>query len=156
MLCGYTPFAEDSQEKMFERIKLGSWKFDPEDWSHVSQEAKDLITHLMDTNVDHRYTAAQALKSRWITGLSDKQLSSRNLSSTRHLIKDRKPNWKDIGQLFSAVKINASKAMDTTRKGASSASRSAATVLRVTRGSNHATPNVSGVSSNGSTSHPFV
>jgi hypothetical protein len=28
--------------------------------------------------------------------------------------------------------------------------------LRGTRGSNHATPNVSGVSSNDSTSHPFV
>jgi serine/threonine protein kinase len=138
MLCGYTPFSEESQEKMFERIKLGDWKFDPDDWSHVSAEAKDLIKHLMDTNVDHRYTATQALNSRWIKGLSDKQLSSRNLSATAQTIKDHRLNLKDIGHIFTAMKIHGNKAigglstvasstLETTRRG----------VLSGTRGSKH-------------------
>jgi serine/threonine protein kinase len=109
MLCGYTPFSDENQEKMFERIKLGSLTFDPNDWSHVSTEAKDLITRLVDTNVDHRLTANQALQSRWIMGLSDKQLSSRNLSNTAQLIKDHRPRLKDIGQIFTAMKITGNK-----------------------------------------------
>ncbi|KAG7370871.1 protein kinase [Nitzschia inconspicua] len=111
MLCGYTPFSDESQEKMFERIKLGDWKFDPDDWSHISDEAKDLIKHLMDTNVDHRFTASQALKSRWITGLSDKQLSIRNLSNTAQAIKDHRPRLKDIGHIFTAMKITGNKVL---------------------------------------------
>jgi serine/threonine protein kinase len=111
MLCGYTPFSDESQEKMFERIKLGDWKFDVEDWAHISKEAKDLITHLMDTNVDHRFTATQALRSRWITGLSDKQLSSRNLSNTAQAIKDHRPRLKDIGHIFTAMKITGNKVL---------------------------------------------
>ncbi|KAL3934099.1 MAG: hypothetical protein SGARI_003535, partial [Bacillariaceae sp.] len=117
---------------MFERIKLGDWKFDKEDFSHVSGEAKDLIKCLMDTNVDHRYTATQALNSRWIKGLSDKQLSTRNLSGTAQTIKDHRPKLKDLGHMFTAaMKIHGTKAfgglstvasstMDQTRRGTTS------------------------------------
>jgi len=144
MLCGYTPFSDENQEKMFERIKMGDWKFDPDDWSHISAEAKELIEHLMDTNVDHRYTASQALKSKWITGLSDKQLSSRNLSGTAHMIKSRKPRLKDIGHIFTTLKVTASKAKDNISTAANSAidnsrrsANSAASVLRGATRSHH-------------------
>lgn len=61
LLCGYTPFMSDDQETMFDRIKCGEWDFDPEDWKHVSQEAKDLIRALLEVNPDSRMTAARAL-----------------------------------------------------------------------------------------------
>jgi serine/threonine protein kinase len=150
MLCGYTPFSEESQEKMFERIKLGDWKFDVEDWSHVSEEAKDLIKHLMDTNVDHRYTAEKALKSKWITGLTDQQLSSRNLSSTVQVLKDRKPLLKDIGLFFAAMKITAHKA----KGGLSTVASTAASAASALKGMS--TPNISNGSLSNSSGHDLV
>lgn len=100
MLCGYTPFMEDNQEKMFERIKLGDWKFEREDWSHISKEAKSLIKGLMSTNVDKRLTATEALNSKWLVGVTDKYLSDRDLTSTMRLIKDKRPKLKDLTQVF--------------------------------------------------------
>ena len=59
MLCGYPPFADESQEKMFERIKQGDWKFDEEDWKEISGEAKALISSLLVTNPERRATAGK-------------------------------------------------------------------------------------------------
>jgi serine/threonine protein kinase len=89
MLCGYTPFMEEKQNMMFERIKMGDWTFDPEDWSGISTEAKDLIKGLMCTSPHRRLTAKQALRSKWIAGVSAKSLESRSLASSRNLKKDK-------------------------------------------------------------------
>jgi len=88
MLCGYTPFMEENQNKMFERIKMVDWTFDPEDWSGISDEAKALINGLMCASPHRRLTAKQALRSTWIAGVSAKSLESRRLSSCRNLKKD--------------------------------------------------------------------
>jgi serine/threonine protein kinase len=121
MLCGYTPFTEESQEKMFERIKLGDWKFDSNDWAHVTDEAKDLIKRCMDTNVDKRITAREALKSKWIIGLTDKQLSSNDLSGTSNAIKNRKPRLSDIAGVFMAFRSQPGKVAGALSTVASSA-----------------------------------
>jgi MAP kinase interacting serine/threonine kinase len=64
MLSGYTPFygecqnadtcgwnqgqfCEDCQENLFEKIRQGSFEFPSEEWDTISDEAKDLITHLL-------------------------------------------------------------------------------------------------------------
>lgn len=90
LLCGYTPFHEEKQERMFERIKVADFEFHPEDWDPISREAKDLISGLMRTNPDKRLTASQALNSKWITGISDMDLSKRSLESQRNLMKNKK------------------------------------------------------------------
>lgn len=89
MLCGYTPFSEKTQDKVFERIKAGEYKFDKGDWSKVSEEAKDLIKGLMCINPDKRLTAGQALRSKWISGLSQQSLRRRSLETSRRCLKDR-------------------------------------------------------------------
>lgn len=136
MLCGYTPFMEENQEKMFERIKLGDWKFNDDDWSHISKEAKCLIKDLMNTNVEKRLTASAALKSKWITGVTDKYLSDRDLTSTMRLIKDKRPRLKDLTHVFKALTTKAktelttiaSNTIDNSRK----ATISAASIIRTT------------------------
>jgi serine/threonine protein kinase len=129
MLCGYTPFSDENQERMFERIKLGEWKFEASDWLHVSSEAKDLIEQCICTNVDKRITAAQALKSRWIAGLTDQQLSSNDLSFTSQTIK-KAPKLSDIAKSFMALRSGANKA-----KGGLSAIASSALYSVSTAGS---------------------
>mmetsp|Transcript_26994 Transcript_26994/g.64448 ORF Transcript_26994/g.64448 Transcript_26994/m.64448 type:complete len:175 (+) Transcript_26994:1957-2481(+) len=121
MLVGYTPFMDDNQERMFERIKLGDWKFDKLDWSHVSEEAKDLIKNLMNTNVDKRMTASRALRSKWISTMTDKQLSSNDLSMSMRKLKIGKPNLiKEIGNVFAVLNSTGKKA----RKGLSTVASS--------------------------------
>lgn len=128
MLCGYTPFSDDKQERMFERIKLGDWKFEQRDWFFVSDQAKDLIRQCLCTEVDKRITAADALKSPWLVGLTDKQLSSNDLSSTSQTIKDGKIKLSDIAKSFMALKSTADKAREGLSAIASSALHSVSTV----------------------------
>jgi len=120
LLCGYTPFAEEKQDKMFNRIKTGDYNFDSKEWADVSGEAKDLIRGLLCTNPDQRLTAEQALRSKWITGVSDKYLSDRSLTSTRQVIKDKNFRLKDVATAFMSLKIKAKaelkSSLDTSRK----------------------------------------
>ena len=119
-LCGYTPFMEEQQEDMFRRVKLGDWNFDPEDWSQISDEAKDLIKGLICTNPDRRLTASQALGSKWINGVSDEYLSERSLTSTMRLVKDKNFRLKTVATAIRALQIKAKaelkNTLDTSRK----------------------------------------
>lgn len=49
MLCGYPPFYSETPSKqitrhMKKKIMAGEYDFPREDWSHVSPQAKDLVT----------------------------------------------------------------------------------------------------------------
>jgi serine/threonine protein kinase len=110
ILCGYTPFMEDSQEKMFERIKQGDWKFDEQDWGHISEEAKDLITAMLQIDIDSRISAADALKSRWI--MKDAEfLASRDLSQSLQIIKEKRPRLKDLARAFMSMGVTTKNAL---------------------------------------------
>ena len=115
MLCGYTPFMEENQEKMFERIKHGEWKFDDSDWSHVSKEAKNLITMMLEPNPDARITASRALRSKWINEDAS-SLSSRDLSQSLINMRQEKPKLKDLARAFMALGT-LKKAFDTGSSG---------------------------------------
>lgn len=77
LLCGYPPFSDDNQQNLFRKIRIGDWKFNMEDWSHISAEAKFLIKKLLVCNPNQRWTAKEALASPWFTAtLEDADLSS--------------------------------------------------------------------------------
>jgi len=99
LLCGYTPFADDDQEQMFARIKRADYEFFPEEWSRISQDAKDLIDGLLTVNPDERLSAAEALESKWFAQ-DEKYLSDRDLSQTVLEIKKRRPRLKALAQAF--------------------------------------------------------
>ena len=102
ILCGYTPFAGENQEAMFEKIKNGDFSFKSEDWSSISQDAKDLISSLLQVDTSKRLTASAALKSKWFTQ-EEKMLSSRDLSQTIDEIKSRKPLIQDLAKTFMSL-----------------------------------------------------
>lgn len=68
LLCGYPPFYEESNEKLFELIKSGKLDFTGPQWEKISDEAKDLIKKLLDIDPNKRYKADQICKHPWITG----------------------------------------------------------------------------------------
>lgn len=68
--CGWDRGQEcqDCQQYLFDRIQEGVYDFPSADWDHVSEDAKDLIRHLLEHDVTMRYSAADVLRHSWITG----------------------------------------------------------------------------------------
>lgn len=105
MLCGYPPFygqcgsecgwergemCNNCQEMLFTSIQDGFYDFPEAEWSCVSEEAKDLIRHLLVREPSKRYVASEVLKHPWIvnppeaTPLATPRILTRN-NSTKDL-----------------------------------------------------------------------
>lgn len=101
---------DDTQELMFSRIKQGDWSFDDDDWSHVSEDAKDLITSCLRTNPDARISAAAGLKCKWFNTNAE-DLTSRDLSQSLLKIKEKRPRLKDLARAFMAIGVSTKNAL---------------------------------------------
>ena len=63
LLCGYPPFHDSNQPRLFRKIRAGQYRFDSPYWDNVSDQAKDLIRHLLVVDPTQRYDAQQVLFS---------------------------------------------------------------------------------------------
>ncbi|KAG8589227.1 hypothetical protein GDO81_006311 [Engystomops pustulosus] len=68
LLCGYPPFYEETESKLFEKIKDGSYEFESPFWDDISISAKDFINCLLEKDPKKRYNCESALKHPWIAG----------------------------------------------------------------------------------------
>ncbi|KAG9332684.1 hypothetical protein JZ751_014782, partial [Albula glossodonta] len=68
LLCGYPPFYDENDAKLFEQILKAEYEFDSPYWDDISDSAKDFIVHLMEKDPRKRYTCEQALQHPWISG----------------------------------------------------------------------------------------
>lgn len=83
LLCGYPPFygccgsdcgwergefCQNCQDQLFTCIQDGTYDFPDREWTYVSEDAKDLIRHLLVKNASQRYTAEMVLNHAWIHG----------------------------------------------------------------------------------------
>eukprot|EP00730_Choanoeca_flexa_P018865 TRINITY_DN9196_c0_g1_i4.p1 TRINITY_DN9196_c0_g1~~TRINITY_DN9196_c0_g1_i4.p1 ORF type:complete len:492 (+),score=123.20 TRINITY_DN9196_c0_g1_i4:35-1477(+) len=66
LLCGYPPFWDEQQQKLYEQIKQGSYDYPSPEWDSVTPAAKDLIDRMLDTNPKTRITIQEAMKHPWI------------------------------------------------------------------------------------------
>lgn len=89
-LCGYPPFYDENDAKLFEQILKAEYEFDSPYWDDISDSgktskhrsqtarmqqegcfvlfwftAKDFICHLMEKEPSKRYTCDQALQHPW-------------------------------------------------------------------------------------------
>jgi serine/threonine protein kinase len=55
------------QDSLFTRIQDGAYEFPEEEWGRVSEQAKDLIRHLLVRDPMFRYTAAEVLQHEWVS-----------------------------------------------------------------------------------------
>ena len=82
LLCGYPPFygscgsdcgwargefCASCQDQLFTCIQEGTYDFPDADWRYVSEDAKDLIRHLLVKDASQRYTAELVLQHPWIS-----------------------------------------------------------------------------------------
>jgi len=71
MLCGFPPFYDEDNNKLFELIKIGNFDFPSPYWDEISSSAKDLISKLLICDPTKRLTADEALKHDWLSGNSN-------------------------------------------------------------------------------------
>jgi serine/threonine protein kinase len=95
VLGGYRPFRGEGDEVM-RQIRYGDYKFHKRYWSHVSNDAKTLITQMLTVDPEKRITAAAALNSDWIKAqesaletidLSENHTELKNLRSAKDKLK---------------------------------------------------------------------
>lgn len=70
LLCGYPPFYGDTDPEIFASVRAGRYDFDSPEWTHVSAEAKDLISRLLLLDASKRLTADEALRHPWLSGFA--------------------------------------------------------------------------------------
>ncbi|GCB72654.1 hypothetical protein scyTo_0006405, partial [Scyliorhinus torazame] len=68
LLCGYPPFYDENDSRLFEQILKAEYEFDCPYWDDISESAKDFIKRLMEKDPNKRYTCEQALRHPWIAG----------------------------------------------------------------------------------------
>ncbi|KAF2074480.1 hypothetical protein CYY_004225 [Polysphondylium violaceum] len=71
LLCGFPPFGDPSTKDFFEKVKRGEFSFPKPYWDPISDEAKELIRHLIKVNAEERYTIEQTLNHPWFTQHKD-------------------------------------------------------------------------------------
>ncbi|XP_078054057.1 calcium/calmodulin-dependent protein kinase type 1D-like [Mustelus asterias] len=66
LLCGYPPFYEETETKLFERISKADYEFDSPFWDDISEHAKEFVRHLLEKDPRKRFSCDQALRHPWI------------------------------------------------------------------------------------------
>jgi len=97
LLCGYPPFygccgadcgwergefCARCQDQLFTCIQDGQYDFPDREWHNISEDAKDLIRHLLVKDATRRYTAEMVLNHRWVS-----QGGSKTLLETPRIIR---------------------------------------------------------------------
>uniref|UniRef100_A0A8C0JBG9 Serine/threonine-protein kinase DCLK2 n=1 Tax=Chelonoidis abingdonii TaxID=106734 RepID=A0A8C0JBG9_CHEAB len=80
LLCGFPPFRSENnlQEDLFDQILIGKLEFPSPYWDNITDSAKELISLMLQVNVEARYTAAQILGHPWV---SDDALQENNMQA---------------------------------------------------------------------------
>jgi len=93
LLCGYPPFGGANDREILQKVKLGRYKFDEEDWAKISEDGKNLIRKMLTFNPADRISAREALNDKWIQAnaisapISQKALKNLSDFSTRNKLK---------------------------------------------------------------------
>uniref|UniRef100_A0A8D0H3G1 Doublecortin like kinase 1 n=1 Tax=Sphenodon punctatus TaxID=8508 RepID=A0A8D0H3G1_SPHPU len=116
LLCGFPPFrgSGEDQEVLFDQILMGQVDFPSPYWDNVSDSAKELITMMLQVDVDQRFSALQVLEHPWVNddGLpeNEHQLSVAG-KIKKHFNTGPKPNSTAAG-----VSVIATTALDKERQ----------------------------------------
>lgn len=66
LLCGFPPFYDDNNKKLFLQISNANYCFPDPYWTNVSNSAKDLIRNLLVVDPTKRLTPDQVLQHPWM------------------------------------------------------------------------------------------
>ncbi|KAK3084612.1 hypothetical protein FSP39_016289 [Pinctada imbricata] len=81
MLCGYPPFYSETPSRtitneMRRKIRSGHYQFPEEDWSFISEDAKDVVKRLLHVDPSCRMDINELLTHTWLNDAPDTVLHS--------------------------------------------------------------------------------
>ncbi|XP_066267181.1 peripheral plasma membrane protein CASK-like isoform X15 [Branchiostoma lanceolatum] len=65
LLSGNLPF-NGTKDRLFDAIVKGRYHMNPRQWDHVSEQAKDLVTRMLELDQNERITVHETLQHPWI------------------------------------------------------------------------------------------
>jgi len=66
LLCGFPPFYDDNNKKLFSQIVNAQFSFPDPYWTNISPMAKDLVSQLLVVDPKKRLTADEILRHPWM------------------------------------------------------------------------------------------
>ena len=66
LLGGDLPFSGRSQKELFRNIVTGQYEFEGDGWTHVSEQARDLVRAMLVTDPSRRLSSREAMASPWM------------------------------------------------------------------------------------------
>jgi len=66
LLCGFPPFGASNVKELYRKIRRVDFSFPKPYWSDISEDAKDLVRHLLNGDPMKRYKPKDVLKHKWI------------------------------------------------------------------------------------------
>lgn len=97
LLSGDPPFNGANDNEIYRCIAKRKFSFPDAEWKNISQEAKDLICHMLCAP-DKRYTAAQVLEHPWIS-----QCAPNSMGTLTNVNIEALKNYKNTNKLKKAV-----------------------------------------------------
>ena len=80
MLCGSPPFNGANDKDIMQKVQIGKYSFEAEEWDRVSKGAKTFISQLLEQDVSKRLSAEEALQNEWVTTYSRKEINLPSLT----------------------------------------------------------------------------
>lgn len=70
LLCGFPPFVspDNQQEPLFDAILLGVYEFPEPYWTDIGEGVRDLISNMLQSDPDVRFTSEDILDHYWTLG----------------------------------------------------------------------------------------
>uniref|UniRef100_A0A3P8U6E7 Calcium/calmodulin-dependent protein kinase IGa n=1 Tax=Amphiprion percula TaxID=161767 RepID=A0A3P8U6E7_AMPPE len=102
LLCGYPPFFEENETRLFSKIMRAEYAFHSPFWDDISESAKDFIRNMMEKNPTKRFTTEQALRHPWIAEDTAKDLDIYQSVCEQMERNFAKSKWK---QAFNAASV---------------------------------------------------
>jgi len=81
LLGGYPPFIEETDRELYQKIRCGDFEFHQAFWGDISEEAKSLISSLLEVDPKKRLSAKEALNNMWIQ-CDDRLLEEKDLTTS--------------------------------------------------------------------------
>lgn len=101
LLCGYPPFESENEVDLKKEITTGGIKFDEDDWSKVSDEARNLVKDLLTIDNEKRIRADQIINHPWMVI----EARRANLNSVQENIKKFRNKLRQVMNALRAVRI---------------------------------------------------
>ncbi|XP_046896461.1 MAP kinase-activated protein kinase 2-like [Hypomesus transpacificus] len=97
LLCGYPPFYSNHglaiSPGMKKRIRNGQYEFPNPEWSDVSEEAQQLIRHLLKTEPSQRMSITEFMNHPWI---NQSMVVPQTPLHTSRVLKEEQDVWEEV------------------------------------------------------------